>query len=51
MLDEELDAIRGEIGAQRYDNGNFPLASELFTRVAKAEPFVDFLTLPAYEYL
>jgi malate synthase len=51
MLGEELNAIRDEIGAPRYDSGNFRLASDLFTRVAKAEPFAEFLTLPAYEYL
>ncbi len=51
MLGEELNAIRNEVGAPRYESGNFRLASELFTRVAKAEPFVEFLTLPAYEYL
>jgi malate synthase len=51
MLGEELKAIRDEIGAPRYDSGSFRLAGELFTRVAKAEPFVEFLTLPAYEYL
>jgi malate synthase len=51
MLGEELTAIREEIGAERYDSGKFPLASDLFTQMAKAEPFVDFLTLPAYAYL
>jgi malate synthase len=51
MLAEELDAIRQEIGDPRYDNGHFPLASTIFTEMAKAEPFVDFLTLPAYEHL
>ena len=51
MLIEELKAIREEIGAERYDSGRFPLASDLFTQMAKAEPFVEFLTLPAYAYL
>ena len=51
MLIEELKAIRAEIGAERYDSGRFPLASDLFTQMAKAEPFVEFLTLPAYAYL
>ncbi|MBZ0290058.1 MAG: malate synthase A, partial [Anaerolineae bacterium] len=51
FLTEELDAIRKEIGDARYDGGHFPLASQIFTEMAKAEPFVDFLTLPAYEHL
>jgi len=51
MLTEELAAIRQEIGDQRYETGHFLLASQIFTEMAKAEPFVDFLTLPAYKYL
>ncbi len=51
MLREELNAIRQEIGPLRYESGKFALASELFTNMAKAEPFAEFLTLPAYEYL
>ena len=51
MLGEELKAIREEVGPLRYEGGKFLLASELFTHMAKAEPFAEFLTLPAYEYL
>jgi malate synthase len=51
MLGEELAALRQEIGDIRYEGGKFALASELFTNMAKAEPFAEFLTLPAYEYL
>jgi malate synthase len=51
FLAEELDTIRAEIGAERYDAGHFPLASQLFTEMAKAAQCVDFLTLPAYAYL
>jgi malate synthase len=51
MLSEELEAIRQEIGDERYNNGHFPLASQIFTDMAKAEPFVDFLTLPAYDHI
>jgi malate synthase len=51
FLREELAAIRKEIGDGRYEGGHFSLASQIFTDMAKAEPFVDFLTLPAYEHL
>jgi malate synthase len=51
FLKEELDAIRGEIGAARYDSGHFGRASQLFTDMAKASACAEFLTLPAYEYL
>jgi malate synthase len=49
IADEELAAIRDDIGAQAYEAGRFPTARELFERVALADDFADFLTLPAYE--
>jgi malate synthase len=51
FLREELDAIRNELGAERFDSGQFPLASKIFADMSKTEPLVDFLTLPAYKYL
>jgi malate synthase len=51
FLREELAAIREEIGAARFDGGQFPLASKLFSDMIKADDFTEFLTLPAYEYL
>ncbi|MCC6894307.1 MAG: malate synthase A [Anaerolineae bacterium] len=50
-LTEEMNAIREEIGASRFDSGEFTRASQLFTQMAKADPFVDFLTLPAYQFI
>jgi malate synthase len=49
IADEELAAIRDEIGAQAYATGRFGEARELFERVALADDFADFLTLPAYQ--
>ncbi|MCC6614943.1 MAG: malate synthase A [Anaerolineae bacterium] len=51
LLREELDSIREEIGAARYDGGHFTLASRIFSTLIKDAAFSDFLTLPAYEYL
>lgn len=51
MLEEELEAIAQEIGQARYQQGNFALASDLFARMSKSPDFVEFLTLPAYDYL
>jgi len=49
IADEELAAIRGDIGDQAYDSGRFADARDVFERVALAEQFVEFLTLTAYE--
>jgi malate synthase len=51
MLEEEMDAIREEVGAQRFDSGHFPLASQLFDTMIRDTNFAEFLTLPAYEHL
>ena len=51
LLEEEMDAIRGEIGGERFESGNFQLAMQLFDDMIRADDFVDFLTLPAYRHL
>jgi malate synthase len=48
---EEYARVRDEVGAARFDRGNFPAARALFERVALSEQLEDFLTLPAYETL
>jgi malate synthase len=51
LLVAELAAIREEYGAERYDNGHFPAATDLFMRMSKSAEFDEFLSLPAYELL
>ncbi len=51
LLEEEMDAIRGEVGADRFDSGRFQLAMQLFDEMIRADEFSEFLTLPAYRYL
>jgi malate synthase len=49
IADEELADIRNELGEEAYAHSNFEQARELFERVALADDFTDFLTLPAYD--
>jgi malate synthase len=51
VVDEELAKIRADVGAEAFGRGKFDLAREVFIDVATREPFVEFLTLPAYEHL
>jgi malate synthase len=51
VLGEELDRIRADVGPKTFDAGRYPLAREVFDRVTTSDAFVEFLTLPAYEYL
>jgi malate synthase len=48
ILDEEIAAIRAEIGDQAYGSSRFDDARQLFEQVALADNFADFLTVPAY---
>jgi malate synthase len=50
---EELERIRREVGndAWFYSLGRPDDSRRLFERVALADDFVEFLTLPAYERL
>jgi malate synthase len=51
VIDEELTAYRDQLGAERYYAGRFAEAAGIFARMSTAAECVDFLTLPAYEYL
>lgn len=51
FLAEELDKIRADVGPAAFDKGKYKLAAEIFDRISTSEELVEFLTLPAYEYL
>jgi malate synthase len=51
ILDEEMDRIRAEVGDEVWEKGRPRETREVFERVALADDFPRFLTLPAYEYL
>ncbi|WP_435254655.1 malate synthase A [Tenacibaculum sp. A30] len=48
---EELKKIKSYVGKDRYGNGKFELAVQLFDELILNKEFVEFLTLPAYKYL
>jgi malate synthase len=47
----EVTRVIAEEAARQGDGGRFPEARALFERVALADDFPEFLTLPAYELL
>lgn len=51
MLEEEMDAIREELGDERFNSGRFDDAVKLFDGMIRSDEFSEFLTLPAYEYI
>jgi malate synthase len=51
-LEEELDKIKNDIvGPERWETDEFGNAAQLFARISTDDEFVEFLTLPGYEYL
>ena len=49
---EELEKIKNDIvGPERFEKDEFAQAAELFDRISTDDDFVEFLTLPGYEYL
>jgi malate synthase len=48
---EQLEALRGKIGAERFDRGHFRAAAEILERLIVNKDFTEFLTLPAYDRL
>ena len=51
LLEEELGKVKNYVGEERYANGKYELARELFEEIILSEEFVDFLTLSAYNHI
>jgi malate synthase len=51
VIDEEMTRLQAEVGEPRFVGGRFAEARALFERLALADDFADFLTLPAYEQI
>jgi malate synthase len=51
ILDEETDRIHQTVGDEVWQAGRPAETRELFDRVALSTELIEFLTLPAYEYL
>jgi malate synthase len=49
VIEEEMAAIREAVGEDAFGSGRWEDARALFTEMALADDFADFLTLPAYE--
>ena len=51
VLEQEMRRIREEVGDEVWEKGRPDETRAVFERVALADDFPEFLTLPAYEYL
>ena len=51
FLDEETAKIREQVGEETWQAGRPAETREIFDRVSLSQELIEFLTLPAYEYL
>lgn len=51
MLAEEREVVRKELGEERWQTGKFAQATQLLDQITTSDELVDFLTLPAYQFL
>jgi malate synthase len=51
VIDEELQSLRENFGDEIYDKSRADDARAIFEQVALGDEFIEFLTLPAYDYL
>jgi malate synthase len=51
VLDEETATIREAVGEEVWKAGRPEETREIFERVALSPELIEFLTIPAYEYL
>jgi malate synthase len=46
---QQLDKLRGELGVERFNQGKFVTAAQMFEQMMTSATFDDFLTLAAYD--
>ncbi len=50
-LDEEIQVVKQELGAARFNAGRFEQAAKLMSELTTSDQLCDFLTIPGYDYL
>ena len=51
LVPGQLAHIRNLVGKEKYENGKYELATEIFNELVTNDNFEEFLTLPAYKYI
>ena len=50
-MKEELATIRKDVGEDQYQSGHYGKAATILDKLVCSEKFIEFLTLPAYDYI
>jgi len=48
---DELEKIKSQVGEKQFAARKFQTAAEILNKIITDDQFVEFLTLPAYQYL
>jgi malate synthase len=51
LAQDELEKIRSAVGEKQFAARKFQTAYDILDKIVTDEQFVEFLTLPAYQYL
>ncbi len=51
VLRDEMEKLRTQIGDEQFRKRRFATAAEILDSIITSEQFIEFLTLPAYQYL
>lgn len=51
LVPQELQKVREILGDKQYSAGKYDVAAKMFDELTCSEDFVEFLTLPAYDYV
>lgn len=51
VLDEEMKKIEEQVGPEQFQQGKYAEARKLFSELTLSDEFIEFLTIPGYEYL
>lgn len=51
VVEQEMERIEKEVGIERFENGKYMEACEIFTKQCTASELDDFLTLEAYNHI
>jgi malate synthase len=51
LLQDEMAKLRSSIGDAQFEKRKFKTAAEILDSIITSDQFVEFLTLPAYQYL
>ncbi|HEY4382957.1 MAG TPA: malate synthase A, partial [Ktedonobacteraceae bacterium] len=51
LMAEELEKLKAAIGEEQYQQRKFETASRILDQIISSDHFIEFLTLPAYQYI